>query len=67
VPSTATTAPSAPAPVVYPRNNQSAEQQEADQRACNTWATTQPAAMNDASVFQRSVAACMDGRGYTLK
>jgi len=54
-------------PVIYPRNGQSAEQLEFDRRECNRWATTQQAAMSDASVFNRAVDACMDGRGYTLK
>jgi hypothetical protein len=56
-----------PDPIVYPRNGQSAAQTEADRVDCNRWATTQPSAMADASVFQRAVAACMDGRGYTLR
>jgi hypothetical protein len=56
-----------PEPVIYPRNGQSPEQTEADRRECNRWATTQPSAMNDASVFQRAVAACMDARGYTVR
>lgn len=60
-------APSRPAPVIYPRNGQSNAQLETDQRECNRWATTQRAAMADASVFQRAVEACMDGRGYTLR
>ncbi|MBI3349356.1 MAG: hypothetical protein HY020_19360 [Burkholderiales bacterium] len=60
-------APSRPAPVIYPRNGQSNAQLEADNRECNRWATTQQAAMADASVFQRAVEACMDGRGYTLR
>jgi hypothetical protein len=60
-------APSRPAPVIYPRNGQSDLQLEADSRECNTWATTQQAAMADAGVFQRAVEACMDGRGYTLR
>lgn len=60
-------APSRPAPVIYPRNGQSNVQLEADSRECNRWATTQQAAMSDASVFQRAVEACMDGRGYTLR
>jgi hypothetical protein len=54
-------------PVIYPRNGQSAEQLEFDRRECNRWATTQQAAMQDTSVFNRAVDACMDGRGYTLK
>ena len=62
----ANSAPStAPNPIFYPRNGQSAEQTEADLQACNRWAATQQDALNDATVFQRAVAACMDGRGYT--
>jgi hypothetical protein len=56
-----------PEPIVYPRNGQSAAQTEADRRECERWATTQPSAMADASVFQRAVAACMDARGYTVR
>lgn len=63
----AASAATVPEPVIYPRNAQSAEQTEADRRECNRWATTQPSAMNDASVFQRAVAACMDARGYTVR
>jgi len=62
------TAPqAAPEPVVYPRNGQSAEQTEADRRDCNRWATSQPRAMADASVFQRATIACLEGRGYTVR
>jgi len=57
----------APDPVIYPRNGQSAEQQEIDHRECNRWATTQRNAVNDGSVFQRAVFACLDGRGYTVR
>ncbi len=56
-----------PEPVIYPRNGQSAEQTETDRRECNRWATTQPAAVADAGVFQRAFAACMDARGYTVR
>ncbi len=59
--------PSRPDPVVYPRNGQSPQQTEHDRQQCDRWATTQPAAMADASVFQRSVEACMDGHGYSLR
>jgi len=63
------TAPPAskPDPIIYPRNGQSAAQTEADRQDCNRWATTQPSAMNDASVFGRAVEACMDGRGYSMR
>ena len=58
---------SAAEPVIYPRSGQSAAQTEADRQQCNRWATTQPAAVADAAVFQRAIAACMDARGYTLR
>ena len=60
-------AKAAPDPIFYPRNGQSATQLEADRQACNRWATTQPAAMADASVFQRATLACMDGHGYSAR
>ena len=56
-----------PEPVVYPRNQQSAEQTERDRQDCNRWATGQPNAVADASVFQRAAAACLDARGYTVR
>lgn len=68
---TAVPAPPPPAPkadpIIYPRNGQSSEQLENDRRECNRWATMQPNAQADASVFNRAVEACMDGRGYTMK
>ncbi|CAN5782035.1 hypothetical protein BH09PSE5_BH09PSE5_13610 [soil metagenome] len=57
----------APNPIFYPRQGQSAAQTEDDRQDCNRWATTQQDAMSDASVFQRAVLACMDGRGYTVR
>jgi hypothetical protein len=61
-------APAAAAdPIFYPRNGQNSRQVEADRQACNTWATTQPRAMADSSIFQRATLACMDGRGYTSR
>jgi hypothetical protein len=56
-----------PDPIFYPREGQSAAQTEADRQACNRWATTQPNAMADASVFHRATLACMEGRGYTVR
>ncbi len=66
-PTVVAAAPSRPDPVIYPRNAQTAQQTEYDRQECNRWATTQQAAMADASVFQRAVEACMDGRGYTMR
>jgi hypothetical protein len=59
--------PPPPDPVYEPRSGQSAAQTEADRQGCNRWATTQPDAMADAQVFQRSVASCMQGRGYGVR
>ncbi|MDH5341072.1 MAG: hypothetical protein OEW22_14915, partial [Rubrivivax sp.] len=59
--------PAAPAPIFYPRDGQSPAQIEADRQGCNRWATTQPSAMADASVFHRATMACMEGRGYTVR
>jgi len=66
-PAPAVQPPARPDPIIYPRKGQSAEQLEADRQECNRWATNQPAAMADASVFNRAVEACMDGRGYTMR
>ncbi len=54
-------------PVIYPRNGQSAAQMGADSDQCSQWAGHQPNATSDRSVFNRAIAACMDGRGYTLR
>jgi hypothetical protein len=59
--------PAAPEPIIYPRDGQSPAQTEADRQACNRWATSQPKAMADASVFHRATLACMEGRGYTVR
>lgn len=66
-PPQAAPAPSRPDPVIYPRNGQSAQQQETDRQECNRWATTQAGALTDSTIFMRAVDACMDGRGYTTK
>ena len=70
---TAQVVPQAPLPgnlpdqVIYPRNGQSASQMENDRQECNRWATTQAGSASDVSVFQRAIAACMEGRGYTVR
>ncbi len=56
-----------PDPIFYPSRQQSAAQLEADRQDCNRWATTQPSAMADASVFHRATLACMEGRGYSVR
>jgi len=57
----------APEPIFYPKNGQSAAKTESDRQECNRWATTQPGAMNDASIFQRATFACMEGRAYVVR
>jgi hypothetical protein len=66
-PSAVSAPPTRPDPIIYPRNGQNSQQTEYDRQECNRWATTQPSAVADASVFQRAVEACMDGRGYTMR
>lgn len=56
-----------PEPIFHPARRQSAAQLEAERQECNRWATTQPAAMAEASVFHRATLACMDARGYTAR
>lgn len=67
VPRQESVAKSPPEPIIYPRNGQNAQQIEADRQDCNRWATTQPSAMADSSVFNRATEACMDARGYTMR
>jgi hypothetical protein len=62
---------------VYPRQNQTADQQAADRYACHQWAVSQTGidpTVNGTSVppqkrtdYQRALAACLDGRGYTVR
>lgn len=70
VPATASVpapAETVPSPITYPRNGQSAAQNAKDIEECNQWANGQPGSAGNASVFQRAFAACMDGRGYTVR
>lgn len=58
---------------IYPRQGQTADQQNRDRSECNSWAIGQtgraPAANGGAmdADFQRAFGACLDGRGYTVK
>jgi hypothetical protein len=67
---------------VYPRQGQSAQQQSGDEYECHRWAVTQSgfdpsgAATGQGSVtvstsargdYQRARAACLEGRGYTVR
>jgi len=65
---------------VYPRQSQSAEQQASDEYACHRWAAGQsgfdPVAAGSAGTaaapgqradYLRAQAACLDGRGYTVR
>ena len=65
---------------VYPRQGQNAQQQAGDEYECHRWAVTQSgfdptgAATGQATVsttgrgdYQRARAACLEGRGYTVR
>jgi hypothetical protein len=64
--------------MAYPKNGQSTDQQAKDKYECHHWATTQsgfdPTQGATASVsagkrgdYMRAQAACLDGRGYSVK
>lgn len=60
---------------IYPREGQSADQQDQDRYECHRWAAGQtgfdPSASNqDADMapdYRRAMSACLEGRGYTVK
>ncbi len=66
---------------IYPRNGQNEQQQAEDRYQCHRWAVsqtgfdpTQPQTggvetqrMDKRMDYQRAMAACLDGRGYTVK
>jgi hypothetical protein len=66
---------------IYPRNSQSEEQQARDRYACHSWAVSQTGfdptqphktasetqKTGTRADYQRAIAACLDGRGYTVK
>ena len=66
---------------IYPRQNQSEEQQTEDRYECHRWAVSQtgfdPTQSSGAvpadqsgqkrADYQRAMSACLDGRGYTVK
>ncbi|HTX25227.1 MAG TPA: DUF6515 family protein [Steroidobacteraceae bacterium] len=66
---------------IYPRNGQTPDQQSRDQYECHTWASSQtgfdPTAPNGGvppgqtpsarADYDRAMAACLEGRGYTVK
>jgi hypothetical protein len=53
--------------IIYPRHGQPPAQLEADRLACQQWAVTVPGAWGNPAVLRRAEAACLDGRGYTVR
>jgi hypothetical protein len=64
--------------IAYPKNGQSAEQQAKDKYECHHWATTQSgfdpsqgatatASASNRTDYMRAQAACLEGRGYSVK
>jgi hypothetical protein len=66
-------APSGGGPVpgqifMYPRNGQSAEQQATDKAECQQWAAQQAGQVaQNGSDYDRAMAACVEGRGYSAR
>ena len=54
-------------PIVYPRQGQSPQQTVRDRQECNVWANAQPDSASDPGIYERAIAACLDGRGYTVR
>lgn len=54
-------------PIVYPRQGQSSEQTIQDRQECNIWANAQPDSASDPRIYERGMAACLEGRGYTVR
>jgi hypothetical protein len=66
---------------IYPRQNQSKQQQATDRYECHSWAVSQtgfdptrtPGGVPEdqkgqkRADYQRAMSACLDGRGYTVK
>jgi len=53
---------------VYPRLGQGADLQTRDRAECNDWALSQQGVGGASDPdYVRALAACMDGRGYTVK
>ena len=50
----------------YPRNGQSAEQQNRDRQECRNWAASQTGSDTDSGGALRAQAACLEGRGYSV-
>jgi hypothetical protein len=52
---------------MYPKNGQSADQQSTDRRECQQWAAQQAGSDGaQAPDYQRAMAACIEGRGYSV-
>lgn len=55
------------APMIYPRNGQTAAQVQADSNDCSNWAASQPNVAGNVSAYNQAFAMCMDSRGYTVR
>ena len=77
-PPSAVSAPQASGIIAYPKNGQSDQQLATDKYECHTWAKGQTgfdptsqsssgASPNVRSAYNRAIAACLEGRGYTVR
>jgi hypothetical protein len=51
---------------MYPKNGQSEEQQRSDKLECEKWASDQVGLGTNGPDYQRALAACIQGRGYSV-
>jgi hypothetical protein len=53
---------------MYPKNGQSPEQQATDKAECQQWASQQAGQVAQNTLdYQRAMAACVEGRGYSAR
>jgi len=67
LPHDAATASSAPHMFIYPSRAQSAEQQRTDKLGCEKWASDKVGLGSNGPDYQRTMAVCLEGRGYSVK
>ncbi len=51
---------------MYPTKGQTEDQQRSDKLACEKWASDQVGLGTNGPDYQRALAACIQGRGYSV-
>ena len=51
---------------IYPSHGQSAEHQRTDKLECEKWASDEVGLGSNGPDYQRAMASCLEGRGYSV-